>query len=85
MPKVLAEASDCVYYVKAADLNKVLPAHQSLTFSTDQTVTNLPVVTGFGIRTPEAAGEAATLSDGAVVGSAIVDIIANNLSMTATP
>ena len=28
----------------------------------------------------EAAGEAATLSDGAVVGSAVVDIIANNLS-----
>ena len=33
----------------------------------------------FCIRTPEAAGEAATLSD-AVVGSAVVDIIANNLS-----
>ena len=38
------------------------------------------MVTGFGIRTPTAAGEAANLSDGAVVGSAVVDIIANNLS-----
>ena len=43
-------------------------------------MTNLPVVTGFGIRTPEAAGEAATLSDGAVGGSAVGDLIANHLS-----
>ncbi|MGB2491886.1 MAG: tryptophan synthase subunit alpha, partial [Candidatus Puniceispirillum sp.] len=33
-----------------------------------------------GIKTPEQAAEVANLSDGAVVGSAIVDIIANNLS-----
>ena len=41
--------------------------------------TNLPVVTGFGIRTPEQAGEAASLSDGAIVGSAVVEIIADTI------
>ena len=39
--------------------------------------TDLPIVTGFGIRTPEQAKEFAQLSDGAVVGSAVVDLIAN--------
>lgn len=32
----------------------------------------LPVVVGFGIRTPEAAAEMARVADGVVVGSAIV-------------
>ena len=41
--------------------------------------TALPAVTGFGIRTPEQAGEAASRSDGAIVGSAVVEIIAESL------
>jgi tryptophan synthase alpha chain len=38
-------------------------------------VTSLPVVTGFGIRTPEQAREAASRGDGVVIGSAIVSLI----------
>jgi tryptophan synthase alpha chain len=38
--------------------------------------TELPVVVGFGIRTPEAARAIAGVADGAVVGSAIVGEIA---------
>jgi tryptophan synthase alpha chain len=34
--------------------------------------TNVPVVVGFGISTPEQAAEVARFSDGVVVGSAIV-------------
>ncbi len=37
--------------------------------------TSLPVVVGFGIRTPEQAAELRNTADGVVVGSAIVDII----------
>jgi tryptophan synthase alpha chain len=42
--------------------------------------TGLPCVVGFGIRTPEQAGNIASFADGAVVGSAIVTRIAKNAS-----
>ncbi len=38
--------------------------------------TNIPCAVGFGIATPEQAKEMASLSDGAIVGSAIVKLIA---------
>ena len=47
--------------------------------------TDLPIVTGFGIRTPEQAAESASLSDGAVVGSAVVDIIADGVANPTSP
>jgi tryptophan synthase alpha chain len=37
--------------------------------------TDLPVIVGFGIKTPEAAEAIAGVADGAVVGSAIVSLI----------
>ena len=84
LPAVLAEASGFVYYVsvtgitgtKSAAADSISDAYKRISAKTD-----LPIVTGFGIRTPEQAAEAANLSDGAVVGSAVVDIIANNLSV----
>jgi tryptophan synthase alpha chain len=41
--------------------------------------TDLPVAVGFGIKTPEQAAEIASAADGAVVGSALVDVIKNTL------
>ena len=38
--------------------------------------TNVPVAVGFGISNPAAAAKMAGLSDGAIVGSALVKIIA---------
>ena len=35
-------------------------------------LTNLPVVVGFGIKTPESSNAIARIADGAVVGSAII-------------
>ena len=35
----------------------------------------MPVAVGFGIRTPEQASAIASVADGAVVGSALVDVI----------
>ena len=39
-------------------------------------VTDIPVAVGFGISTPEQAKKMASQSDGAIVGSAIIKIIA---------
>ena len=82
LPVVLGTASGFVYYVSitgitgtgSAAANSISAAYERISAATD-----LPVATGFGIRTPEQAGEAASLSDGAIVGSAVVDIIADNL------
>ena len=41
-----------------------------------RTVTDVPCAIGFGISTPEQAKAMASISDGAIVGSAIVKIIA---------
>lgn len=41
-------------------------------------VTDVPVAIGFGISTPEQAGKMAKASDGAIVGSAIVKIVAKH-------
>ena len=60
---------------RSAGADSISEAYARISSATD-----LPVVTGFGIRTPEQAGQAASLSDGAIVGSAVVDIIADNLA-----
>ena len=85
LPAILAEASGFVYYVSVLGTtgNKSAAAYSiSAAYQRIQSQTNLPIVAGFGIRTPAQAAEAATLTDGAVVGSAVVDIIAANLTDT---
>ena len=85
LPTILAEASGFVYYVsvlgitgtKSAAGDSISAAYQRIRSQTD-----LPIVAGFGIRTSAQAAEAAAHTDGAVVGSAVVDIIATNLADT---
>ncbi len=82
LPVILKEASGFVYYVAitgvtgtaTADENAVKDAVARL-----RRHTNLPVAVGFGIRTPEQARAIAAHCDAAVVGSAIVDIIAKGV------
>ncbi|MEK9855298.1 MAG: tryptophan synthase subunit alpha [Rhodobiaceae bacterium] len=83
LPVVLGTASGFVYYVAITGITGTRSAAAdsiSAAYSRISAATDLPVVTGFGIRTPEQAGEAASLSDGAIIGSAVVDIIADNIS-----
>ena len=49
--------------------------------------TDLPIAVGFGIKTPDQAAAVAEVADAAVVGSAIVQTVANNLDANgkATP
>ena len=75
LPKVLQNTSGFVYYVSitgitgaaAAQAADVGPEVARIKRSTD-----LPVIVGFGITTPEAAKAIAGIADGCVVGSAIV-------------
>ncbi|MGC6517814.1 MAG: tryptophan synthase subunit alpha [Candidatus Puniceispirillaceae bacterium] len=88
LTRVLEKAGGFVYYVsitgitgtKSAGADSIKNAVEDIRKATD-----LPVVTGFGIRTAEQAAEAARLSDGAIVGSAVVEIIANNIDEAGTP
>lgn len=79
LPKVLQNTSGFVYYVSitgitgaaAAQATNVGPEVARIKAATD-----LPVIVGFGVRTPEKAEEIASIADGTVVGSAIVSEIA---------
>ena len=83
LPKVLQNTSGFVYYVSvtgttgaaAAEAVDVGPEVARIKASTD-----LPVIVGFGIRTPETSEAIARVADGAVVGSAIVSEIADGKS-----
>ncbi|MDO6726627.1 tryptophan synthase subunit alpha [Cognatishimia sp. 1_MG-2023] len=78
LPKVLQNTSGFVYYVSIngitgsaeAQATNVGPEVARIKASTD-----LPIIVGFGINTPEKAENIASVADGAVVGSAIVSQI----------
>ena len=84
LPTVLQNTSGFVYYVSitgitgaaSAKANNVGPEVARIKSKTD-----LPVVVGFGIKTPENANEIASIADGAVVGSAIVEKFADGASV----
>ena len=61
---------------KEADAEAVRPA-----VARSRAASGLPVAVGFGIRTPERAGAIAQVADAAVVGSALVDEVAEALAM----
>lgn len=50
-----------------------------------KSVSDIPVAIGFGISTPEQAGKMASISDGAIVGSAIVKIVKEYGNSSAEP
>jgi tryptophan synthase alpha chain len=85
LPKVLQNTSGFVYYVSitgitgaaAAQATDVGPEVARIKRSTD-----LPVIVGFGITTPEQARAIASVADGAVVGSAIVKDIGAGVPVT---
>tara|TARA_R110002073_G_scaffold72895_2_gene178459 strand:- start:19 stop:675 length:657 start_codon:yes stop_codon:yes gene_type:complete len=88
LPKVVRHASGFVYYVsitgitgtKSADAGDVAASVARIRRHTD-----LPVAVGFGIKTPDQAAAIARVSDAAVVGSALVGIIADNRDPSGAP
>ena len=80
LPKVLQNTSGFLYYVSitgitgaaAAQAVDVAPQVDAIKAQTD-----LPVIVGFGVRSPETARDIAQVADGVVVGSAIVAMMAD--------
>jgi tryptophan synthase alpha chain len=88
LPAVLENISGFIYYVsvagitgqKAAVAERVGPEVARL-----KRHASLPVAVGFGIREPSQATEIARIADAAVVGSALVDLIARHLDEEGRP
>lgn len=81
--KICAQASGYVYYVSvkgvtgsaALDVGSVRSHVESL-----REITDLPIGVGFGIRDPETARAVSKCADGVIVGSVLVNAIAENQS-----
>jgi tryptophan synthase alpha chain len=88
LPAVLRNTSGFVYYVSVLGITGTKSAqNDDIRGAVDRLHrhTDLPVAVGFGIRTAEAVHAITQTADAAVVGSAIVDRIANGLDRNGKP
>ena len=77
-----------VYYVSIAGVTGSKSASSEEVHSAVKNIkkyTELPIAVGFGIKTPEQAAIVSRAADAAVVGSAIVKVIEDNIDETGTP
>lgn len=78
LPAVLRNTSGFVYYVSITGITGAAAARAADVapeVARIKAATDLPVIVGFGVSTPEAAAEIAGIADGVVVGSAVVRLI----------
>lgn len=86
LPAVLEGSSGFLYYVSVAGITGM---QQAAVASIEEAMARLkakatiPVVVGFGVRTPEQAAAFAKVADGVVVGSALVDLVGEHGSNAA--
>lgn len=88
LPAVLANTSGFVYYVSITGITGSATPETSKVAAAVERIkrhTSLPVAVGFGIKTPEQAKAIASAADGAVIGSAIVGAIADELDASGKP
>lgn len=79
---VIRNGSGFLYYVTIAGITgttkpDLTPVKEAL--DSFQSITTMPVAVGFGIKSPQDAANFAEFADAVVVGSAIVNIIAENI------
>ena len=82
LPVIVERASGFLYYVAIAGITGTRSADAAAVrdaVARLRRFTQLPVAVGFGIKSPEQAAEVARAADAAVVGSALVDRLAQNL------
>jgi tryptophan synthase alpha chain len=83
LPMVLRNTSGFVYYVSMNGITGAAMADPTLVSSAVERIkshTDLPVCVGFGVKTAEQAKVIGASADGVVVGTAIVNQIANTLT-----
>ena len=88
LPAVLEHTSGFLYYVSIAGITGTASATQDTirdAVTRLKNHTDLPVAVGFGIKTPQQAAAVAEVADAAVVGSAIVQLIADNMDDNGQP
>jgi len=82
LPAILSGASGFVYYVSVAGVTgqqQAATADVAAAVARLKAATALPVAVGFGVRSPaQAAAIGATGADGVVVGSALVELVAEH-------
>ena len=82
LPTIVERASGFVYYVAIAGITGTRSAEAGAVreaVARIRRATGLPIAVGFGIKSPEQAAEVAKAADAAVVGTALVDRLAQNL------
>lgn len=84
LPVVVRRTSGFVYYVSVAGVTGVKEADAEAVsphVARVRKASGLPVAVGFGIKTPERAAAIAQVADAVVVGSALVDEVAEAVSL----
>jgi len=80
LPRLVTDASGFIYHVSVAGITGAHTAKQEIlrkSLSQIRKHTDLPIAVGFGIKTPEDVLKISKVADAAVVGSAIVQKIAD--------
>jgi len=88
LPAVLANTSGFLYYVAIAGITGTGSADRGkleAEVNAIRAATQLPIAVGFGIKTPENAAEIGAFADAVVVGSALVQCVADNLDARGRP
>jgi tryptophan synthase alpha chain len=88
LPAILEGSSGFLYYVSVAGITGKQQAAQASiedAVARLKAVTDIPIAVGFGVRTPEQAKAIGKVADGVVVGSAIIDIVAEHGDNAAGP
>ena len=81
LPAVIQGSEGFLYYVAVAGITGMQQAAiESIeaNVSRIKRSTDIPVAVGFGVRTPEQASEIARVADGVVMGSALVELVAEH-------
>jgi tryptophan synthase alpha chain len=88
LPTILKGTSGFLYYVSVAGITgKQQAAQDSIDAAVARikTATDVPVIVGFGVRTPEQAAAIGRVADGVAVGTAIVELVGQHGAHAAGP